>query len=241
MGLFGLFALRVEFEIGLVFGDGFVFFLHLLRDLSQGEVGGGVVGLNADSILGAEVGALIVFVAQIELCDGEIFIDALVVGLNPFDLGKFAMNGGAFGRIRRIAFCGWVVGSGVGIVATGTGARTAAGVVAGEFRRRLRGEWMLGRGIGGCGCCRAWRVGRIGRLGWFGRFAGKGELLGGGWLLCGRRRRGAGFGCLIGGLVGGRAGCRGWVLSWCSLRKAGRGEEEGQLQRSGYGMNCHLV
>jgi hypothetical protein len=30
-------------------------------------------------------------------------------------------------------------------------------------------------------------------------------------------------------------------LSWCSLRKAGRGEEEGQLQRSGYGMNCHLV
>jgi hypothetical protein len=114
-GFFGglcLLAFGVKLEIGLVLGDGFVFFLHLLRDLGQCEVGGGVVGLNVDGIFGAEVGALIVFVVQVKLCDGKIFIDALVVGLHSLDLGKLAMDGGAFGRIRGIAFGGVVGGEG---------------------------------------------------------------------------------------------------------------------------------
>jgi len=159
-GFFGglcLFAFRVELEIGLVFGDGFVFFFHFLENLSQGEVRGGVLGLDADGVFGAKVGTLIVFVVDVELCDGEVFVDALVIGLNSFDLGKLAMNGGAFGGIGRIAVCGRIVGgggSGVGIAAAGTGA--AAGVVAGEFGRRLRGEWVLGRGGGGGGCLGAW-------------------------------------------------------------------------------------
>ena len=121
-GLFGglgFFAFGVEFEIGLEFGDGFVFLLHLLRDLSQGEVGGGVLGLNVDRIFRAEIGALIVFVVQIKLCDGEVFVDAFVVGLNSFDLGQFAMNGGAFGGIGRIACGGGVAGVGAGIVRSG--------------------------------------------------------------------------------------------------------------------------
>jgi hypothetical protein len=102
-GVFSFFAVGVEFEIGLVFGDGFVFFLHLLRDLGQREVGGGVFGLDGDGIFGAEVGAGVVVVAHIKLCDVKVFVYALIVGLDPLDLGKFAMNGGAF---RRIAFCG---------------------------------------------------------------------------------------------------------------------------------------
>jgi hypothetical protein len=112
---------------------------------------------------------LIVLVVHIKLCDIEVFVDALVVAQHSFDLGKFAMNGGAFGRIRRIAFGGGVAGGssvrvgggGVGIVVAGTGA--AAGVVAGKFGRRLRGERVLSCGVRGCGCPRtrwAWRVGR---------------------------------------------------------------------------------
>ena len=101
---------------------------------------GGVVGLNGDSIFGAKVGALVVFVVQIKPCYGEVFIDAFVVGLDSFDFGKFAMNGGTF---RRIAFAGWVIaGGGGGIVAARAGAATA-GVVAGKLRGRLRGERVL--------------------------------------------------------------------------------------------------
>ena len=165
-GFFGclcLFAFRIELEIGLELGDGFVFLLHLLRDLGQGEVGGRELGLDVDGVLRTKVGALIVFVAQIELCYGEIFVDAFVIGLHSFNLREFAMNGGAFGGIRRIAFGGGVVGGGgVGIVAAGTGAGATAGVVAGELGRRLCGEGMLIRGIGGSGCLgtrRAWRIG----------------------------------------------------------------------------------
>ncbi len=144
-GVFGLFAVGVEFQVGLVFGDGFVFFLHLLRNLSKGEVGGRVIGLDADRIFGAEVGALVVFVVQVKLCDVEILVDTLVVGLNSFDLGEFAVNGGAFGGI---AFGVWiVVGDAGGVVAAGAGA--GAGVIAGEFGSRLRGEWVSRRCIGG--------------------------------------------------------------------------------------------
>jgi hypothetical protein len=149
-GVFGLFAVGVELEIGLVLGNGFVLFLHLLRDLGEGEVGGGVIGLDADRIFGAEVGALIVFVAQIKLCDAEIFVYALVVSLNPLDLGEFAMNGGAFRRIRRIAFGGGGVWCGVGVIAAGAG--TAARIIAGKFGRGLGGEWMLRGGIRRLGC-----------------------------------------------------------------------------------------
>ena len=122
------------------------FFFIFCSDLSQGEVGGGVLGLNADGIFGAEVGALIVFVVHVKLCDVEVFVDAFIVSLDFLYLGEFAVNGGAFGRIRRITFGGWVnVGWWGEIVAAGTGA--AAGVVAGEFGRRCGGERVLGCGI----------------------------------------------------------------------------------------------
>jgi hypothetical protein len=66
-GSFCLFAIGVKFEISLVLGDGFIFFLHLLRDFGESEVGGGVVGLHLHGIFGAEVSALIVFIVQVEL------------------------------------------------------------------------------------------------------------------------------------------------------------------------------
>jgi hypothetical protein len=74
------------------------------------------------------------------------------------------VDGGAFGGV---AFGGRIIGgggSGVGIVAARTGT-AAAGVVAREFGRRLRGKWVLGCGVGRSGCLvcrRAWRVGRGG-------------------------------------------------------------------------------
>jgi hypothetical protein len=189
----GPFAIGVEFEIGLVLGDGFVLFLHLLCYLGKGEVGGGELGLDIDRIFGAEIGALVVFVVQIKLRNAQVFIDAFVVGLDSFHLGKFAVDGGTFRRIRRIAFGGWVVvGRGVGIVVAGAGA-AATGVVAGKFGRRLRGERVLCCRVGGGGC---W----AGGVGWgcgFGGAAWKGELLGGGRFPCGLSRWGAGLGCLI--------------------------------------------
>jgi hypothetical protein len=242
LGVLGFFPVRVELKVGLELGDGFFFFLQLLRDLGEGEVSGGVVGLDGNGIFGAEVGALIVFVAQIELCHGEIFVYAFVVGLDSLDLGKFAMDGGAFGRIRRVAsFGGWVVvGRGIGVVAAGAGA-AAAGVVAGKFGRRLGRKWMLGGGIGGGGCS-----GRgVRRVRGLGDFAGEGELLGGGWLLCGWRGRRAGLGCLIRrlcwGLVGrrtgsGRKGLGGGGLvsglGACGVGKARGAEEDGCVQGS---------
>jgi hypothetical protein len=190
-GVFGLFPVGIELEIGLELGDGFVLFLHLLRYLGKDEVGGRVFRLYADRIFGAEIGALVVFVVHIKFCDAQIFIDAFVVGLDSFYLGKLAMNGCAFRRIRRIAFGGWVVvGRGVGVVAAGA---TATGVVTGKLWRGLGGEWMLCGRVGRGGCW-AGRVGRGCRLGWL---AWKGELLGGSWFSCGWGRRGAGFGCLI--------------------------------------------
>jgi hypothetical protein len=189
----GLFTVGIKLEISLELGDGFVLFLQLLRYLGEGEVSGGVVGLDADRIFSAEVGALVVFVVQIKLCDGEVLIDTFVVGLDSFHLGKFAVNGGAFRRIRRIAFGGSVVvGRSVGIVAAGAGA-AATGVIAGKLGRRLRGEWVFCGGIGRSGC---WVRG----VGWscgLGGPARKGELLGGGWFPCGLSGWGAGLGCLI--------------------------------------------
>jgi hypothetical protein len=98
-GGFGFFAIGVELEVGLVLGDGLVFFLHLLSDLGEGEVSGGVVGLDGNSVFCAEVGALVVFVAQVEPGDGEVLVDAFVVGLNSFDLGELAVDGGSFGHV----------------------------------------------------------------------------------------------------------------------------------------------
>jgi hypothetical protein len=86
-GGFGFFAVWIEFEIGLVLGDRFVFLLHLLRDLGECEVRRGEVGLNADCVLGAQIGAGEVVVAHVELCDLEVLVDTFVVGLNAFDLG----------------------------------------------------------------------------------------------------------------------------------------------------------
>jgi hypothetical protein len=77
--------------------------------------------LNTDSLFRSEVGALVVFVAHVELGDAEIFVDPFVVTLNVLGLGKFAMDGGAFGRI--IAVKGSVVGAGrVSVVAAAAGA-----------------------------------------------------------------------------------------------------------------------
>jgi hypothetical protein len=66
-GILGLFSVRIQFEIGLVLGDSFIIFLHLLQDLGQGEVRCRVLGLDLNSIFGAEIGALVVLVMQIEL------------------------------------------------------------------------------------------------------------------------------------------------------------------------------
>jgi hypothetical protein len=141
-----LFAVRVELEIGLVFGDSFVLLLQLQSDFGEGEVSSGILGLDADGVFGAEVGSLIVFVTEIKLCDVEILVDTLIVGLNSFDLGELAMDRGSFWGIavfgRRVG-----VGRSGGIVtAAGTGA-AATGVVTGEFGWRLRGKGVLRCGV----------------------------------------------------------------------------------------------
>lgn len=114
---FGFFTVGVELQVGLILGDGFIFLLHLLRDLGQGKVSGGVVGLNGNGFFGAEVGALIVFVAHIKLCDAEVLVDALVVGLNLLDLGELAVDGGPFGHIT--VGVGGEVGRKSGVAAAG--------------------------------------------------------------------------------------------------------------------------
>jgi len=125
-------------------------------------VGGGEVRLHVDRVFGPEIGALVVFVAEVELCDVEIFVYALVIGLNSFDLWELAMDGGAFGRIAAggRVFGRVVTGRRVGVVG-GTGT-AAAGVVTGEFGRGLSGEWMLGGRVGGSGgrSRRVWRIWR---------------------------------------------------------------------------------
>jgi hypothetical protein len=153
MGFFGFFAIGVKFEVGLELGDCFVFLFHLLRDLCEGVVSGGVVGLGFDGILRSEVGALQVVVAHVELGDSEIFVDTLVVGLNTRYFREFAMDGTAFGA--RFGHVG--VGD-VGVCAGGT-ATTAitatttatAGVVSGESGSGCAWEGMIGCGGGGRG------------------------------------------------------------------------------------------
>jgi len=140
--VFRLFAIGVELEVELVFGDGFVFFLHLLQNLREGEVSEGVVGLDADGVFGTEIRTLVVLVVHVELCDGDVFVDALVVGLNLFDLGEFAADG-----MNCVVATGRL-GCGIRIVAAGA---TATGVrVCGTWRRGA-GEWVLRGGIGWSG------------------------------------------------------------------------------------------
>jgi hypothetical protein len=97
MGGFGFFAIGVELEVGFELGDSLVLFLHLLCDFSEGEVCGGVIGLNLDGVFGAEVGAGQVVVVHVEHGYFEIFIYALVIGLDVDGLGELAMDGGPFG------------------------------------------------------------------------------------------------------------------------------------------------
>ncbi len=73
-------------------GDGFVLLLKLLRDLGQGKVGIGVVGLNFDGVFGAKVGTLEIAVSHIEPGDGEILVDALIVGLHLFRLRQLTVR-----------------------------------------------------------------------------------------------------------------------------------------------------
>ena len=82
-------------------------------------MGGGVVGLDIYRIFGAEIGSLIVFIVEIELCDGEVLVDTFVIALKVLRFGQFAMNGGAFGRI---AIEVWGCRRVVRLVAAGTGA-----------------------------------------------------------------------------------------------------------------------
>ena len=90
---FGFFAGGVQLEVELIFGDSFVLLLQLCRNLREGEVGQGVVGLDGDGVFGAEIGALVVFVVHVELCDVDVFVDTLVVGLDFFDFGEFVAGG----------------------------------------------------------------------------------------------------------------------------------------------------
>jgi hypothetical protein len=148
MGFFGFFAIGVKFEVGLELGDCFVFLFHLLRDLGEGVVSGGVIGLGFDGILRAEVGALQVVVAHVELGDSEVFVDALVVGLNTRYFRELAMDGTAFGA--RFGHVG--VGD-IGVCSTGAATTitiatsiAATGVVTGESGSGCVWEGMIGRG-----------------------------------------------------------------------------------------------
>jgi hypothetical protein len=97
-------------------------------------VGGGVVGLDFDGVLGTKVGTLKIAITHIKFGDGKILVDTLIIGLHFLDFGELAMGGGAFGSlvlegrpdVRRS----------VGIAAAGAAgtagtAGAAAGVVAG--------------------------------------------------------------------------------------------------------------
>jgi len=127
-------------------------------------VGGGVLGLNADGLFGAEVGALVVFVVHVELRDVEVFVDAFVVALYSFWLGESAMDGGAFGGTGRIAVGGGVSGgSGVGV---GGERRWESPLLEllelllesspGSLGGGLGGNGLLGGGVGGSGGPGSW-------------------------------------------------------------------------------------
>lgn len=140
--VFRFFTVGVELEVELVFGDGLVFFLHLLQNLRESEVCERVIGLDGDGVFGSEKGALVVLVVHVELCDVDVFIDALVVGLDLFDLGEFAAGG-----VNCVVATGRL-GCGIGIVVAGA---AATGVRVCGIWRRGGGEWMLRGGIGWCG------------------------------------------------------------------------------------------
>jgi len=245
VGCFGLFAFGIEFEVGLELGDGFVFLFHFLRDLAQREVGEGVVGLDFNCVFRAEVGTGQVVIVHVELRDGDVLVDALIVGLDFFDLGELAVDGGSFGAGREVGCAAVVVGAGAG--RTGAAAGTAApGVIAGKQRGLLGWEGVVrGRGGGG-GFGAGGRAGSVGRGCRFCGFAGKWERFGGGRRCVGRRRW-AGFGCcLVRGPAGWgrrrrrRRGCVGRTLRRGALGKTGRGEEKSCQERAGCGANCHL-
>jgi hypothetical protein len=145
MSGFGFFAIGVELEVGLELGDGLVLFLHLLGDFGEGEVSGRVVGLNLDGVFGAKVGAGKVVVMHVEHCDFQVLIYALVVRLDVYGLGEFAMDGASFGTgvsgERRF-------GVSAGIIAAGATTATA-GIVSGKTGRGGGGEWMILRGCRG--------------------------------------------------------------------------------------------
>ena len=92
MSFLHLFAVGVELEIGFELGYGFVLLLHLLRNLGEGEVGVGVVGLDFDGVFGAEIGTLEVAVTHIKFGYAEVLVYAFVVGLDFCDFGKLAMD-----------------------------------------------------------------------------------------------------------------------------------------------------
>jgi len=95
-GGLGFVAVGIELEVKLIFGDSLVLFLHLLRGLGEGEVCERVVWLDLDGILGAEIGALVVLVVHVELCDGDVFVDALIVGLDLCHFGESVSGGGCW-------------------------------------------------------------------------------------------------------------------------------------------------
>jgi hypothetical protein len=101
MGFFRSLPIGIELQVGLELGDGFVFLLHLLCNLGEGVVRGGVVRLGLDGVLGAKIGAGKIVVVHVELCDLEVLVDALIVGLDAFDLGEPAVDGAAFGAWLR--------------------------------------------------------------------------------------------------------------------------------------------
>ena len=92
MSVFGFFAFGVHFEVGLEFGDRFLFLLHLLGDLGEGIVSSRVVWLGFDSIFGTKISAWKVVVAHIELCDAQIFVYTFIIGLNTLNFREFAMD-----------------------------------------------------------------------------------------------------------------------------------------------------
>jgi hypothetical protein len=244
-GLLGfslLLALGVKLEIGFELGDGFVLLLQLLGNLCKGEVGGGVVGLDFDGVLGTKVGTLKVAITHIKFGDAKILVDTLIVGLHLLDFGELAMGGGAFGALVLEGRPD--VGRSVGIAAAGaTGATgTAAGAVAGKLGGRGGGEWVVGGG-GVLGRGRARSTGRVGG----GRgLTGEWELLGDGRLACACGGWGAGLGGRGGSrlvliLICGWAGSLGRSLLRARLGE-GRGREcdDGQ-QCAGFGEECHRV
>jgi hypothetical protein len=215
MGGFGFFAIRIELEVGFELGYGLILFLHFLGDFGKGEVCGGVVGLNLDGVFGTEVGAGQVVVVHVEHGDLQVFVYALVIGLNVYRLGEFAMDGGPFGtgvsreRSFRVS---------VRIIAAGAAATT--GIVPGKSWRGSSGEWMLFRGRGWSGST---GVGGVRWCGGVGGSSGEWELLSCRGLF--GVGRGAGLGrrgrILALPLIGRGTGCGGGILCRRRLGSAG--------------------